>query len=125
MLGNYSGRRAPGPELCCMPGGVGVSVCPNAPSPAAKSLAGRGHPYTHPVSKSDQRTVSVAIKLISLKPGVSQEYLQCSRLQGQICFSDSVFMGGLKFIFHNRAPNKTHKALSVLQLVASFNTFTS
>lgn len=43
----------------------------------------------------------------------------------QVCFSDSVFMVGLKFIFHNRAPNKTHKAGSGLQLVASFNTFTS
>lgn len=63
------------------------------------------------------------INLFKARP--LQEYLQCSRLQGQICFSDSVFMDGLKFIFHNRAPNKTHKALSVLQLVASFNTFTS
>lgn len=89
------------------------------------SLAGHRQLFTASVSKSYRCIVSVSIKLISLKPSVSQECLQCSRLQGQICFSDSVFMDGLKFIFHNRAPNKTHKALSLLQLVASFNTFTS
>lgn len=78
----------------------------------------------HPVSKSCTLRVSLS-KTNPPGGGTSSRNAAHFRPQGQICFSDLVFMVRLQFIFRNRAPNKTHSAGPGLQLVASFNTFTS
>lgn len=75
----------------------GVGAVKNAPCP-------------HSTIKVPRYSVSPSIKLISRRCDLRQECRSVQTTRANMFFRFGFFMVGLKFIFHNRTPNKTHKA---------------